>query len=65
MTGVAEEYAIENRFKLGHMFISPSHINGLVQDCGNSIVLTMELLQSCTKPLICIYTKEDSIEHKV
>ena len=27
-----------------------SHINGLVQDCGNSIVLAMELLQSCTKP---------------
>ena len=25
------------------------HINGLVQDCSNSSVLAMELLQSCTK----------------
>ena len=28
------------------------YINGLVQDCSNSIALAMELLQSCTKPLI-------------
>ena len=28
------------------------HINGLVQDCSNSSVLAMELLQSCIKPLI-------------
>ena len=27
-------------------------INDLVQDCGNSSALAMELLQSCTKPLI-------------
>ena len=27
------------------------HINGLVQDCSNSIALAMELLQSCTDPL--------------
>ena len=27
-------------------------INGLVQDCSNSIANAMELLQSCTKPLI-------------
>ena len=26
------------------------HVDGLVQDCSNSSVLTMELLQSCTKP---------------
>ena len=25
-------------------------IDGLVQDCSNSIALAMELLQSCTKP---------------
>ena len=43
MTGVVEEYAIENRIKIGHMFIPLSHINGLVQDCGNSIVLTMDI----------------------
>ena len=28
------------------------HIGGLVQDCGNSTALAMELLQSCTKPQI-------------
>ena len=27
-------------------------IDGLVQDCGNSSVLAMELLQSCAKPLV-------------
>ena len=29
------------------------HIDGLVQDCGNSSALAMELLQSCTKPSLC------------
>ena len=28
-------------------------IDGLVQDCSNSIANALELLQSCTKPLIC------------
>ena len=28
------------------------NIDGLVQDCSNSSVLAMELLQSCTKPSI-------------
>ena len=28
------------------------HLDGLVQDCSNSSALAMELLQSCTKPLI-------------
>ena len=28
------------------------NINGLVQDCSNSIANALELLQSCTKPLI-------------
>ena len=30
------------------------HIDGLVQDCSNSIANTLELLQSCTKPSICL-----------
>ena len=30
------------------------YINGLVQDSSNSSVLAMELLQSCTKPWICL-----------
>ena len=29
------------------------HIDGLVQDCNNFIANALELLQSCTKPLIC------------
>ena len=30
------------------------HIDGLVQDYSNSIAKALELLQSCTKPSICI-----------
>ena len=30
------------------------HIGGLVQDCSNSSALGIELLQSCTKPSICV-----------
>ena len=30
------------------------HFDGLVQGCSNSSALAMELLQSCTKPSICI-----------
>ena len=29
------------------------YIEGLVQYCSNSIASTLELLQSCTKPLVC------------
>ena len=29
------------------------HIDGLVQDCSNSIANALELLHSCTKPWIC------------
>ena len=32
-------------------YIELSQIDGLVQDCSNSSVLAMEVLQSCTKPL--------------
>ena len=32
--------------------IDRTYITGLVQDCSNSSVLAMELLQSCTKPSI-------------
>ena len=32
--------------------IQRGHSDGLVQDCSNSSALAMELLQSCTKPLI-------------
>ena len=31
-----------------------SFVNGLVQDCSNSIANTLKLLQSCTKPSLCL-----------
>ena len=50
--------------KLGTWFSVPAkiciyccrswHIDGLVQDCSNSIANALELLQSCTKPLIYV-----------
>ena len=30
------------------------HIDGLAQDCSNSIANALELLQSCAKPSICL-----------
>ena len=33
------------------------HVDGLVQDCGNSSALAMELLQSCTKQSMYCYRK--------
>ena len=36
------------------------YISGLVQDCNISIANVLEILQSCTKPLICV--KDNSFE---
>ena len=33
------------------------HIDGLVKDCSNSSGLAVELLQTCTKPLIWLINK--------
>ena len=33
-------------------FMVADHIDGLVQDCSNSIANALELLQSCSKPSI-------------
>ena len=35
-----------------HMAATGLYIDGLVQDCSNSIANALELLQSCTEPLI-------------
>ena len=35
------------------LFQTKYHIDGLVQDCSNSIANALELLQFCTKPLTC------------
>ena len=40
-------------FIAGLLLQTEHHIDGLVQDYSNSSALAMELLQSCTKPLIC------------
>ena len=34
------------------LYIRWGYINGLMQDCSNSIANTLELLQSCAKPPI-------------
>ena len=39
-------------------------IDGLVQDCGNSIANAMELLQSCTKPSICVFLPHRILKHE-
>ena len=41
-------------FKIYKLSDLRAHIDGLVQDCSNSSALAMELLQSCTKPSICV-----------
>ena len=33
------------------------HVDGLVQDCGNSSALAIKLLQSCTKQSMYCYRK--------
>ena len=47
------------------IFASPKNmalgIDGLVQDCSNSSVLAMELLQSCTKPSILLFPIQNNI----
>ena len=45
----------QNKYSCLHFHnydISQDHIHDLAQDCGNSSALALELLQSCTKPLI-------------
>ena len=37
------------------MHYCTENIAGLVQDCSNSSALAMELLQSCTKPVLCTH----------
>ena len=32
--------------------VEKNHIDGLAQDCNNSIAKALELLQSCTKPFL-------------
>ena len=42
-----------SNFNISWGFILQLYIDGLVQDCSNSIANALELLQSCTKPSIC------------
>ena len=47
-------FYIQWHTKLNLLFLTEfkAHIDGLVQDCSNSIANALELLQSCAKPLI-------------
>ena len=38
-----------------NIYIYIVYIDGLAQDCSNSIANALELLQFCTKPSNCIY----------
>ena len=40
-----------------------THVNGLVRECNNSSALAMELLQSCTKPLLCFSNGVTAVLH--
>ena len=40
-----------------HSYHVHVHVDGLVQDCGNSSALAMELLQSWIKPSMYCYRK--------
>ena len=43
------------KFHDNHLQIT-GYLNGLAQDCSNSSALAMELLLSCSKPEICVYS---------
>ena len=47
-----EEGDDEVRLRYKELFVIKVYIDGLVQDCNISSALTMEILQSCTKPSI-------------
>ena len=44
-----------------HLYASPGHFDGLKQDCIISIANTLEILQSCTKPLIYLFVKQNNV----
>ena len=54
MYDVSNEGQLVCRCLLEHLkfYTEYIHIDGLVEDCSNSIANALELLQSCTKPLI-------------
>ena len=45
-------YPIEYEYGFFYAVFCYGYIDGLVQDCSNSIANALELLQSCTKPLV-------------
>ena len=52
--GKADSIISQQSFLIGmsQWFVYDYEIDGLVQDCSDSSALALELLQSCTKPLI-------------
>ena len=55
-----EQFSVKSQAKYRYFhsrkWISKGHVNGLAQDCSNSIANAMELLHSCTKPSMCEIT---------
>ena len=49
---------------IAQSFMSRYYIDGLVQDCSNSIANALELLQSCTKQSIC-NAAISKVEHRL
>ena len=47
-------FSLHKDNKIGLGDLGQHCFNGLVQDCSFSSVLTMEILQSCTKPLVVV-----------
>ena len=50
MTRFSHYYRVHNQANGHNTEMQQGHVNGLVQDCSNSVVNALELLQSCTKP---------------
>ena len=43
-------------YELNAFAEAQTYIDGFVQDCSNSIAYALELLQSCTKPSISLFS---------
>ena len=50
--GNAQSFKGTNIVVTAMQYRQAGYINGLVQDCSISIANTLEILQSCTKPLM-------------
>ena len=52
--GIGSDNGLVTSYYLNQWWLTEAYINGLVQDCSNFTANAVELLQSCTKPLIYV-----------